>query len=480
MKIKRFFAKDMRTALAEVKEVLGAEAVIMSSKKVTGGIEIVAGIDPEQLEASLNSTVHEAPSIAIKQPVKRAPTKSAAAVQASRDLPDDQVNLSGLRNKIAAFNQNQAAKSNAPTNESEDSLQSLLKRQQQQVQSMEVPKRAQERTVNPAFSDWDKNGQQPQHAAQSSNEAQQQIAALQEEMQAMRQLLEHQVSGLMKTEMERSEPVRAMLVKQLTKIGICSDLADQFACYIGENVTGRDAWRQLQQLITEQLVVTDDEVLRLGGVVALVGPTGVGKTTTIAKLAARFVALHGADQVALVTTDSYRIGAKDQLATYGRILGCPVRSAKNSEELTEQLHNLRHRKLILIDTAGMGQRDMRLNEQLNTLISNTRVKIKSYLVLPATAQRVVMQEAVEQFRKIPLRGCIFTKLDECLSLGECISVAIQNALPIGYLSDGQRVPEDLRVADASYLVREAVALAAGRRQSPRPAEKRGRAENSRM
>ena len=450
MKMKRFFAKDMRGALAEIKEVLGADAVIMSSKKVAGGIELVAGIDDDQ-------------SIAQTAPMVPAPQRVMEKLQASeapslRNLDDDTVNISGFRSKLAKL----AAGGKIPTEPEQDSLQNLLTRQQKQQQQAE-PIRVAQRPLNPAF-----NNSQPaaeQAVTQQSDagfEAQEQITALKEEMLVMRQLLEHQVSGLMKQEMDRSEPVRAMLVKQLVRMGIAEDLADQFACYIGDNVSGREAWQQLQQLLCEQLVVTDDEILRLGGVVALVGPTGVGKTTTIAKLAARFAAQYGADQVALISCDSYRIGAMDQLATYGRILGCPVRSAKNSEELSEQLHQLRHRKLILIDTAGMSQRDMRLNEQLNTLINNSRVKIKTYLVLPATAQRVVMQEAIEQFRRIPLRGCIFTKLDECLSLGECISVAIQNALPIGYLSDGQRVPEDLRVAEANYLVKKAVALVAGR------------------
>ncbi|WP_224745940.1 flagellar biosynthesis protein FlhF [Neiella litorisoli] len=460
--MKRFFAKDMRTALTEVKEVMGADAVIMSSKKVAGGIELVAGIDADA----------EAPAPAPQRAMEK------LAQNNGRELADDQVNLSSFKEKLANLSAGipatPAASASQSTERPADSLQSLLKRQQQN--SVSTPAKA-KRPVNPAFAEVDSRASMvatPTPAATAHND--EQIQALKEEMLAMRQLLEHQLSGLMKQEMDRTEPVRAMLVKQLTKMGIADDLADQFACYIGEDTTGREAWTQLQQLLTEQLVVTEDEILRQGGVVALVGPTGVGKTTTVAKLAARFAAQYGADQVALISTDSYRIGALDQLATYGRILGCPVRSAKNSDELADQLYQLRHRKLILIDTAGMGQRDMRLNEQLNTLITNSRVKIKSYLVLPATAQRDVMQEAIEQFRQIPLRGCIFTKLDECLSLGECISVAIQNAMPIGYLSDGQRVPEDLRVADASYLVKQAFTLAAGRQ---RKTSANSLAENSR-
>ncbi len=161
---------------------------------------------------------------------------------------------------------------------------------------------------------------------------------------------------------------------------------------------------------------------------------------------------YGAEQVALITTDNYRIGAHEQLQTYGRIMGCPVRQVRDAEELANALYQFRHRRLVLIDTAGVGQRDIRLTEQLDTLVKNAKVRIRSYLVMSATSQRRVMQEAVDHFRRIPLSGCILTKLDESLNLGEVINVCIQNALPISYITDGQRVPEDIQVANAAQLV----------------------------
>ena len=152
---------------------------------------------------------------------------------------------------------------------------------------------------------------------------------------------------------------------------------------------------QLAEVLTAQLKISEDEILRQGGAVALLGPTGVGKTTTIAKLAARFAMKYGAEQVALITTDNYRIGAHEQLQTYGRIMGCPVRQVRDAEELANALYQFRHRRLVLIDTAGVGQRDIRLTEQLDTLVKNAKVRIRSYLVMSATSQRRVMQEAVE-------------------------------------------------------------------------------------
>jgi flagellar biosynthesis protein FlhF len=178
----------------------------------------------------------------------------------------------------------------------------------------------------------------------------------------------------------------------------------------------------------------------------------VGKTTTVAKLAARFAQIHGADQVAMISTDNYRIAGFEQLATYGRIIGCEVKLASDAKTLDTLLQQYSKKKLILIDTAGMGQRDMRLAKHLTTLVSNARVRIRNYLVLAANTQQRVMQENVDRFKKVPLAGCIYTKLDESLSIGEIISTSIQNGLAIGYLTDGQRVPEDIKVANAEKLV----------------------------
>jgi flagellar biosynthesis protein FlhF len=274
----------------------------------------------------------------------------------------------------------------------------------------------------------------------------------------MKQLLQHQVSGLMWQDLARREPVRALVIEKLQQLGLSEAMADQLACFMPEDIADGEAWDCALELLAGQLTTTNDDLMRRGGIVALVGPTGVGKTTTVAKLAAQFARLHGADQVALITTDTFRIGAFEQLATFGRIIGCPVKQAKDHEELAILLTQLQQRKLILIDTAGMSQRDVRLAEKLSALMHNSRVKIRSYLVLSATSQARVMQETVEHFKRISLSGCIFTKLDECLSLGEIINIAIQNALPVSYLTNGQRVPEDIEAAQAKAMIDQAEQL----------------------
>jgi flagellar biosynthesis protein FlhF len=275
---------------------------------------------------------------------------------------------------------------------------------------------------------------------------------MQKEMSSIRQLLEHQMSGLMWQDMAQKDPMRAVLVNKLMAMGLNEQVADQIAGYIPANSEEKDAWQQAKLIIAEQLNTTNNDIIQRGGVVSLVGPTGVGKTTTIAKLAARFAQAHGADQVVLISTDSYRIAGFEQLATYGRIIGCQVKLANDGNELDTLLQQYSQKKLILIDTAGMGQRDMRLTEHLTTLISNARVRIRNYLVLAANTQQRVMQENVDRFKRIPLAGCIYTKLDESLSAGEIITTSLQNGLAIGYLTDGQRVPEDIKVANAEKLV----------------------------
>ncbi|WP_429136107.1 flagellar biosynthesis protein FlhF [Aeromonas veronii] len=443
MKIKRFFAKDMRTALAEVKETLGPDAVIMSNKKVTGGVEIVAAVDYQS----------------------QVPGPKDAPVR--RQLNDESVNISSAARQMIRPEPTPAKEQNEHY---ADTLAALLARQQKLKPGNGAPmgnsQSAGLAAANAASRTLAEQGQwgaapepaKPKARVASGQRApqpaqrDQEMEGMRKEMASIRKLLEHQISGLMWQEVERREPMRALLIKELKKLGFDDAFADQLAGLIPEDMSIHQAMAQLAEVLTAQLKISEDEIMRQGGAVALLGPTGVGKTTTIAKLAARFAMKYGAEQVALITTDNYRIGAHEQLQTYGRIMGCPVRQVRDAEELANALYQFRHRRLVLIDTAGVGQRDIRLTEQLDTLVKNAKVRIRSYLVMSATSQRRVMQEAVDHFRRIPLSGCILTKLDESLNLGEVINVCIQNSLPISYITDGQRVPEDIQVANAAQLV----------------------------
>ncbi|MEO2266888.1 flagellar biosynthesis protein FlhF [Pseudoalteromonas sp. YIC-656] len=509
MKIKRFFAKDMRTALKEVKDELGADAVIMSNKKLADGVEIVAAIDHER----------PAPAKTHAPQTKTAPAQAMNAQQVAQ--PQSQP--SRIVQPQTRFNRPQPQESNQGV---ADSLQALLERQNpqpknavladmfsqsgidlnaaQQTRAAQHPHQetpayaqpeprayAQQHSTRPEqqmaasmqldddldgddFADFAASKPHSNERARAAHMNNDEVSAMRDEMNAIRQLLEHQVSGLLHQDRARRDPTRACFIERLQGMGIEESVAEQLVRYVPDDLSRKEAWQVVLEMMHKQMHTTGNEILRHGGVYALVGPTGVGKTTTVAKLAALGAQKYGADNVALITTDTYRIGAFEQLATYGRIIGCPVKQVKDANELADVLYQLRNKRLVLIDTAGMSQRDLRLSEQLNTLMRNASVDIRSYLVLSATAQREVLQESIKHFQKIDLSGCIFTKLDESLSLGEIMSVAIQNRLPIGYLTNGQRVPEDIRVANSEKMVRKAEQLFIKRQKAKQTAAPVGR------
>jgi len=467
MKIKRFFAKDMRTALKEVKDELGVDAVIMSNKKLANGVEIVAAVDYDKAAPKAAAQPQAAPT---SQRAVQQPTHNFVKPEPKRAQPEPQAKVA---DSLQALLERQSPRPRSPelasmfSQSGIDTSEHYQEPAQPRTTNMfarenEAPKRMQTQADSLGFDDLDQDFDELDAPvaprSQANNNESAQMSAMRDEMNAIRQLLEHQVSGLMQQDMARRDPTRACMIDRLVGMGIDKDVAEQMACFIPDDVSRQQGWKALLQMVEDQMQTTNNEILRQGGVYALVGPTGVGKTTTVAKLAALGAQKYGADKVALITTDTYRIGAYEQLATYGRIIGCGVKQVKDANELAEVLYHLRNKRLVLIDTAGMSQRDLRLTEQLNTLMRNQRVDIRSYLVLSATAQINVLQETVRHFKKVQLSGCIFTKLDESLSLGEIISIAIQNRLPIGYLTNGQRVPEDIRVANAEKLVKKAEQL----------------------
>jgi flagellar biosynthesis protein FlhF len=217
----------------------------------------------------------------------------------------------------------------------------------------------------------------------------------------------------------------------------------------------------------ERLPLVSWDMAEDGGVFAIVGPTGVGKTTSIAKIAARFVLRHDVEQLGLVSTDTYRIGARQQLNNFARILRAPMHVAENAADLRRILDGFAQKKLVLIDTAGMSQRDVRLANQFTTLKVEGHA-VRTVLALSAGADRACLAEAVKVFRAASPEALIVTKLDEAAALGGVLSLAIGSGLPVAYLSDGQRVPEDLHRAAPKrfWLLQNALKLAANGAMAP--------------
>lgn len=409
MKIKRYMAASMRAALAQVRAEQGPDAVILSSRRSDMGIEVIAAVDYDEALFA-DATRQRSPAfVTIPEPAAPAmpAAPSVAAASAMPAAPAAAPAASALAR--GAGRTPAAAHSRAP-----------------EASSAASPAAAQLGASTPAAPD-------------SS------IGAMHRELKDLRQMLETGLAGMSWNDKRLREPLKARVLEELTAMDIAPDVALALANRAPRRTTLENPSHIPLALLVKHLPVVDDLSFVNGGVIAVVGPTGAGKTTTIAKIAARWCMRHGSRDLALVSTDGYRIGARDQLLTYARILGAPMHAANTGKELARVLERLKNKKLILIDTAGMGPRDVRLAEQLAALqLGAARARV--LLALPAQGEGHALDEIVQAFAPLNPVGCILTKVDEAASLGAVISTALRHGLKIAYVCDGQRVPEDLHAA----------------------------------
>lgn len=303
----------------------------------------------------------------------------------------------------------------------------------------------------------------PQEDVEPPTLAQPELQQLRQEIGGMRALIESQLAHAAWRDLHQ-RPERLRALRTMLDVGLEASLAREIIAELPQDADAERARYLPLGLLARRIPVLNDDPLASGGILALVGPTGAGKTTTIAKLAARYAQRFGTRDLALVSTDHYRVGAQEQLFTYGRLLGVPVHSAGNAEELRQVLARLSDRKLVLIDTAGIGPRDLQLQQQLGELAA-VRARLQTWLVLPAATQYADLDAIVQRYAAAKPVACVLSKLDETQRIGGALSAAIRANLPITYVCDGQRVPEDLQLARADQLVLRAMQLA---RSAPLP------------
>ncbi|MDP2882763.1 MAG: flagellar biosynthesis protein FlhF [Azonexus sp.] len=448
MNVRKFIAANARDALRKVKETLGNDAIILSNRGVPGGVEIMA--------------------VAARDMAMIVPTQVQEKTLPERKLPeshpddDYRVVLSSARARVS-----QPPQPTVVPQPSSAQHQAHLSKQASMAVNAGIPRTGALRQME--------NGRpgpsaavpsrvapistQPASAAVPASaprrpEAEVVPMEVMDEIRSLRKIVEQHLAGFAWGESARSEPVKTDILRQMLDAGFSPLFSRELLSDLPREMNGLEAMAWVKGAADRSLLTigNENDIVDRGGVYALVGPTGVGKTTTTAKLAARCVLRHGPSKVALVTTDGYRIGAHEQLRIYGRILGVSVHLVKDASELRQTLIELQHKHMVLIDTMGMSQRD-KLVPELTDMLSGCDVQ--RLLLLNSTSRGDTLDDVVRAYAGDTLAGCILTKIDEAASLATVLDVIMRHGLKLQYVSNGQRVPEDLHLPNRSYLLHRA-------------------------
>ena len=419
MKVKRFFAQSMAEALKQVSHEMGPDAVILSNRRVDGGVEIVTALDYDENMARQRLG---------ERAVEATNGSRLAEMQAEqhRRLEEE---LNRSRSRIREVREKRAGNASSGGTASSMSFETA---------DFSASLSGTDMVEKPAGSESGAGG----YASE--------LAIMRAEISSLRDLVSGKAASTTQAASGNSA-VQQRLAERLQEFGLGAELAGSLS---RRHRAGRleDGWKQSLKMLATGVRTGREDWLDAGGIYALVGPTGSGKTTTIGKLAARYVLEHGPDSLALVTTDRYRVAAHEQLFVFGRILNVPVRVVDESHSLDDILDELSDRHLVLIDTAGLTSADRGYQEQLAELARSDH-NIRTHLVVSATSQPRIMKSVWHCYKMANLAGCIMTKIDEALTLGEALGFVMETSLPVAWYTDGQKIPEDLQRAEAIPLVR---------------------------
>lgn len=439
MNVRKFIAANARDALRKVKETLGDDAIILSNRGIPGGVEIMA-VAARDMAMIVPTPVAETAPPARQPRINETDddyrvTLNAARARVSQPAPPPAA--------VTRPRQPEAAKSTATVNAGIPKTGGL--------RNLEMP-RPQTSTVAAPRPAPAAGFSQPLTAGRG--EAEVVPMAVMEEIRSLRKIVEQHLAGFAWGEAARSEPVKTDILRQMLDAGFSPRFARDMLADLPTEMSAVEAMAWIKGAADRCLLTigAEEDIVDRGGVYALVGPTGVGKTTTTAKLAARCVLRHGPSKIALVTTDGYRIGAHEQLRIYGRILGVSVHLVKDAAELRQTLAELQHKHMVLIDTMGMSQKD-KLVPELTDMLAGCDVQ--RLLILSSTSRGDTLDDVVDAYAGDNLAGCVLTKIDEAASLATALDAMMRHGLRLHYVSNGQRVPEDLHLPNRGYLLHRA-------------------------
>jgi flagellar biosynthesis protein FlhF len=469
MNIQRFIAPTSREAMSKARRAFGDSAVILSTRSTGEGFEVMAAA-----EESLASLGEQAAAPAARTPQRAetaAPAKAAASLAAPQSVQSDTEALAMstlsfqdyvrermLRKRRESLHGTPAvAAEEQPVIERRMPVQATAPQIMAQPEPIAVPVQRfnqpepivarkplpiRTRSTEPAWEDSQPSTRFPNHDD----------SRMAVELSALKDMIEERFNTLAWLGSSKQNPIQSNLMLKMIRAGFSPAMSRAVLERVPTDAGAAEAVRWLMDVITRNLKVAAPgaSLCDEGGVVSLIGATGVGKTTTAAKLAAQCVKQYGAGSVGLITLDTYRVSGFEQLRAFGRMLGVVAHLAHDRAALKDLLNLLGNKRLVIIDTAGLGQRDQRIQDMLDVL---DIPKVKKTLVLNAGSQGDTLDEVLTSFKASSLHGVVLSKVDEAVKLGPALDALIRHQVVLRGVANGQRVPEDWQSPEAAALVR---------------------------